>query len=71
MRMNEISPPTSHPYVAEVTIDPADWPRMGRMIDEARELRLLDLDDSQPDEWTARIGCASRRVQETVAERWG
>lgn len=40
------------------------------MIDEARELRLLDLDDSEPDAWTVRIGCASERVREAIEERW-
>jgi hypothetical protein len=71
MRLHQITPPTSHPHVAEITIDPADWNRVQRMIEEARELRLVELDDSQPGTWTVRIGCASERVREAVEEQWG
>lgn len=71
MRLHQITPPASHPYIAEITIDPADWNRVQRMIEEARELRLIELDESQPDGWTVRIGCASLRVQEAVEENWG
>lgn len=71
MRLHEISPPPSHPHVAAISIDPADWPRIQRMIEDARELRFLDLDDSLPNAWDVRIGCASERVRECVEENWG
>jgi hypothetical protein len=71
MRLHQISPPSSHPHVAQITIDPADWNRIERVIDEARELRLLDLDDSQADAWTVRIGCASERVLKDVEDHLG
>jgi isochorismate hydrolase len=54
-----------------VTIDPADLRDLERMVDDARELRLLAVDDSAPDEWTVRVGCASKRVRDMFEDRWG
>lgn len=71
MRLHQITPPATHPHIAEIAIDPADWPRLERVIDEARELHLVELDDGEPDAWVVRIGCASRRVQEGVEDGWG
>ena len=70
MRTRDITAPTSHPYVAEITLDPADLHRLERFIDDARELRLLDVDDRQPDQWTVRVGCASDRVRERLEDGW-
>jgi len=69
--MRQITAPTTHPHVATVTIDPADLRDLERMVEEARELRLLDVDDSTPDEWTVCVGCASERVRDGFEERWG
>lgn len=71
MRLAEISPPTTHPHLAEITIDPADWHRLRSMIDDARELRLIRLADDQPDRWLVVLGCASERVREMMVDAWG
>lgn len=71
MRLAEIAPPASHPHIATITIDPADWHRLERMIEDARELRLVRLDDDQPDRWVVVIGCASERVREMIQDGWG
>lgn len=71
MRLIDITPPPSHPHIAEIVIDPADWQKIERLIAEARELRLIALDDEQPDQWTVRIGCASQRVLAAVEDGWG
>lgn len=68
--MRQITPPDTHPHVATVTIDPADLHDLRRMVDDARELRLLDVDDSTADEWTVRVGCASKRVRDMFEDRW-
>ena len=57
--------------MARISIDPADIHRLEQVIDNARELRLLDVDDSEPDEWTITVGCASDRVRERVEDGWG
>lgn len=69
--MRQITVPATHPYVATVTVDPADLGEVERMIDSRRELRLLDVDDSTADTWTVRVGCASERVRDMFDERWG
>jgi hypothetical protein len=70
MRLREITPPSSHPHVAEIRIDPADLHRLERLVEEDRTLRLLNVDDSEPDQWTVRIGCASVRVRERFEDGW-
>jgi hypothetical protein len=69
--MRQITPPTTHPHVATVTIEPADLRDLERMVDDARELRMLDIDDSTADTWTVRVGCASERVRDLFEDRWG
>lgn len=68
--MRQITPPTTHPHIATVTIDPADLDEVERMAGSRRELRLLDVDDSTPDQWTVWVGCASERVRDMFEERW-
>jgi hypothetical protein len=71
MRFAEVSPPRSHPHVITMSIDPVELNGWQRRICESPELRLLDFDDSEPDLWTIRIGCASRAVASAVEEKWG
>jgi hypothetical protein len=68
--MRQITPPSTHPHVATVTIDPADLDEVERMVESRRELRLLDVDDSTADTWTIRVGCASERVRALFEHRW-
>jgi hypothetical protein len=62
------TPPSSHPYIATITFDPANWRSLQRTVDERDELRLLGADQSEPDRWTAKIGCASRATLEDIAQ---
>lgn len=71
MRLAEIAPPASHPHVTQIEIDPADWHRLRSLIEDARELRLVRVDDDQPDRWTVVIGCASERVRDMIEHGWG
>jgi hypothetical protein len=70
MRLHQIKAPASHPYVANLTIDPVEWHKLERMIENSRALRLLDLDDRSADHWTVRIGCASERVRDGLEDGW-
>lgn len=63
------TPPASHPYVATIAFDPANWRNLQRIIDERDEMKLLGADQSKPDTWTARVACASRATVEDV-EQW-
>lgn len=71
MALRKITPPRTHPHVARITVDPADVHRLEQRIENSRELRLLDVDDDEPDQWTLSIGCASERVREAVEDGWG
>ena len=71
MRYREIVAPTSHPHNVKISIDPADLRRLERLIEDARELHLLDVDDRTPDRWSVRVGCASERVRERFEDGWG
>ena len=71
MRYRPIAAPTTHPHIAEIGIDPADLRRLQRMAEDAREVRILDVDDSAADRWTVRVACASERVRGLVEDAWG
>jgi hypothetical protein len=70
MRYHEITPPTTHPYIATLTIDPVEFGRLQRLTDDHPEVQLIDFDDSEPDCWTVRVGCASRAVADRVEDGW-
>lgn len=70
MSSNFRSPPSSHPHIAVVTFDPVIWRDLQRHIDDRDELKLLGVDQSEPDIWTAHVACASRAVKD-VMEDWG
>jgi hypothetical protein len=71
MRYHEISPPSSHPHVAEITIDPVHFRRLQRLTEDHPEVRLLNFDDREPDCWTVWIGCASEVVLDRLEDGWG
>jgi hypothetical protein len=70
MRLYEISPPKTHPYIASVNIDPLDFQRLQRMAENEPKLRYLDCDDSKTENWLVRIGCASRAVAAGLKDLW-
>jgi hypothetical protein len=71
MRYREIAAPSSHPYIACLTIDPVEFGRLQRLADDHPEVQLIDFDDSQADFWTVRIGCASEAVADRLEDGWG
>ena len=62
--------PSTHPYVAEITLDPADYYRFSCLTDDAPELRVLDVDKSQPDIWTVFVACASAETASRLKSAW-
>lgn len=71
MRLNEIAGPASHPYVVTIYIDPVDFWDFERRMDNHPELKLLDYDNSTPDRWAVRVGCASVAAAERLSDAWG
>jgi hypothetical protein len=72
MRYNDIKAPfrapTSHPYRTVGRIDPADLRRVEKFVPNDPTLKLLGIEDRQPDEWTVHIGCASKQVRSNFDE---
>jgi hypothetical protein len=66
MRSHEFT----HPYIAQIEIDPADFAKFERFTQGAREVHLIRCDDSKPDLWTLHVGCASEKVRQKLEEGW-
>lgn len=71
MRYTEIKPPKTHPYVISIHIDPVDLVRLEDLASDRREVKILDVDDGEPDVWIVRVGCASQAVADKIEDGWG
>lgn len=70
MRYHEIIARDSRPYIAVVTIDPADYADLERWVDCNDAVEMLGTDTSTADMWTVHLGCASERVADLTDQRW-
>lgn len=62
--------PTTHPYLATLTIDPADWHRFEQMAEDRPEMKIRNTDKSGPDRWTVHVACASETVRDLLEAAW-
>jgi hypothetical protein len=60
----------SHPYVAAVVIDPANWSLFKWTFKDQPEVKILTVDRQTPVGWTVYAGCASRDVRERIESNW-
>jgi hypothetical protein len=63
--------PDSHPYVSEVTIDPADWYRFHQLDDDNPATRILSYDEPQNGTMTVYVACASVETRRRLEDGWG
>lgn len=71
MRYDEINPPSTHPHLVTVRIDPVDLPRLRRRADNGDDVaRVVHVDRSVADLWSVTVACASRAVRDRVEETW-
>jgi hypothetical protein len=74
MRQTELQSPftgtTTHPYVANILLDPAEVARFIRMADDQNDVRLLGIDQRTPDRWTVFVACASRDGRDMLESEW-
>jgi hypothetical protein len=61
--------PESHPYVADITIDPAEFSTFERLMQGRREVRLLCRVD-RPGAWVIHVACASEAVCRHLLDAW-
>lgn len=62
--------PQTHPYIATLTIDPADWHRFQQMAEDRPELKIRNTDRSEPGLWTVHVACASEAVKDLLEANW-
>ena len=60
----------THPYVATIVMDPATWSRFEANFEDRPEVKIRQLDSSQPDQWTVYVACASERVRDLLESGW-
>ena len=71
MRYDEINPPSTHPHLVTVRLDPADLSRLRRYADNGDDIaRVIHVDRSTADLWPVTVACASRAVRDMVEEVW-
>jgi hypothetical protein len=63
--------PSSHPHLATLSIDPADWFRFERMADENLTIRIVGHDAPQDERLTVYVACSSKEVRRRLEDGWG
>jgi len=63
--------PASHPYLAEVVLDPADWCRFQSLFADEPAVRLLGYDDPADGHMIVYTACASRETRRRLEDGWG
>ncbi|HUZ62952.1 MAG TPA: hypothetical protein VMU82_04475 [Acetobacteraceae bacterium] len=66
----KIKLPKTHPHLAKLVIDPADWHEFERQFEDRPEVKIRKLGTSEPDQWTVWVGCASEMVKHLLEENW-
>lgn len=62
--------PATHPRVIDIELGPADYARFRQLADDAPELRVLDVDQSEPNVWTMHVACASAETSSRLQAAW-
>ena len=65
-----INLPRSHPYLATLTLDPADLIEFERFSQDRSEVRIGEIDQTQPDTWAFFVACTSETVRDRLEEAW-
>ena len=65
-----IKTPPTHPYVAQIVMDPVRWYDFERTFEDRPEVKILKLDHRTPDFWTVFVGCASEEVKDLLESGW-
>jgi hypothetical protein len=79
MRYSDIEPtaterfrlPISHPILAEVIIDPADWYRFQNLNEDTPATRIVGHEDALDGVMIVYVACASDEVRDRLEDGWG
>jgi hypothetical protein len=66
----EIKLPATHPCLAKLIMNPADWHDFESRFEDRPEVKVRRLDTSQPDQWAVWVACASEAVRDLLEENW-
>lgn len=64
----EIKGTKTHPYIAEIVIDPVQWCRLEANFEDRPEVKIRKVDDQTPDTWKVYVACASVAVKDLLEE---
>ena len=62
--------PSTHPNLATLSIDPADWYRLQELNADNPATRLLGYDEPHDERLTVYVACASREVRRRLEDAW-
>jgi hypothetical protein len=65
-----VAAPDTHPYVADISIDPSDFHEFEGVMENRPEVRLLCRID-RPGAWVVHVACASEAVRCRLLDAWG
>jgi hypothetical protein len=79
MRYTDIDPPickrfrlpVSHPILATITIDPANWLRFEQLNEDTVATKIVGHDDPLDGLMKVYVGCASDEVRDRLEDGWG
>jgi hypothetical protein len=64
------SPPSSHPHIAILRLDPSDVSKFERAFEDEPAVKILGFDRTTPTQWTIFAGCASRTTWDLLESGW-
>jgi hypothetical protein len=73
MRYTDIRPiegTQTHPYIAEIAMDPAKWFKFEQAFEERPEVNILRVDRHTPDAWVLYAACVSKEVRDLLESNW-
>jgi hypothetical protein len=62
--------PVSHPILARIEIDPADWYDFQRLNEDNPATRIVGHDAPQDGQMTVYVACASLAVRDRLEDGW-
>lgn len=62
--------PASHPFLAEIEIDPADWYRFNNLNNDTPATKIVTYDDPQDGLMLVYVACSSEEVRRRLTKGW-
>ncbi len=63
--------PASHPILARITIDAADWHLFNRLVGDTPITKIVGQDDAHDGWLTVNNACASEETRRRLEDGWG